>query len=69
MSVSVILMSSAVSTALVDGVVSVLGKVFVLGVAMAGELSEKMTRALVGVDLMDLSLGRFEMTFIERFFE
>ena len=42
---------------------------FVLGVVMAGELSEKMTRALVGVDLMDLSFGMFEMTFIERFFE
>ena len=62
-------MSSAVSTALVDGVVSVLEEVFFSGVVLEGEFSEKVTRAIVDVDLLNFTLGVFEVTFIEQFFE
>ena len=46
---------------LVDDVVSVLEEVFVPGAVLEGELSEKVTGVLVGVDLLDLPLGIFEM--------
>ena len=67
--VSVNRRSSAVSTALVEGVISVLEELFVPGVEFEGELSEKVTRALVGLDLLDLSLGIFEKELIEWFSE
>ena len=40
---------------------------FVPDVVFEGELSEKVTRALVGVDLLDLPLGMFQMELIEPF--
>ena len=55
--------------ALVDGVVSVLEEVFVPGFVLEGELSEKVSRALVGFNLFDLPRGIYEIAFIERFFE
>ena len=67
LSISVILRSSAVSTALVDGVV--LEEVFVSSVVLEVELSEKVTRALVDFDLLDLPCGMVEMALIELFFE
>ena len=66
--VSVNLGSSMIFTALVDFVVSALEEVFVPGVVLEGELSEKFTRALVVVDLLDLPLGVFEITLIEQLF-
>ena len=65
--VSVILESPSVFAALVDGVVSVSQEVFVLDVVLEAELSEKITRASVRVDLLDLPLGTFEMMLIEQF--
>ena len=67
--VSVNRRSSEVSTALVEGFVSVLDELLVPSVAFEGELYEKVTRALVGVDLLEFPLGIFEMELIELFSE
>ena len=53
--VSVKRKSSAASTTLPDGVFSLFEEVFVAGVK--GELSEKVTRAFVGVDLVVFACG------------
>ena len=58
-------MSSAVSTTLVDGVVSVSDDVLVVGVVFEGELSKKMTQAFVGVDFSARVLGISEIEIIE----
>ena len=63
--VSVSLISSAVSTALVDWVVSVFDEVFVAGVVLEGELSQKVTRAFVGVDFAGLVHGIMEIELID----
>ena len=62
-------MFSAVSTAMIDGVVSVSDDVFVAGVILEGELSEKVTRAFVGVDISALVHGILGIKFIEWLFE
>ena len=58
-------MPSAVSTALVHGVVFVFDDVCVAGVVLEGELSEKVTRALVGADFSALVRGILEIDFTE----
>ena len=55
--------------ALIDGVAFVLEELFVPGVVFEGELSEMVTQALIGVALLDLPLGIFEMVLIEWFSE
>ena len=62
--VSESLRSSAVSNALNNGVVSVIEEL-VPGVVFVGELSKKVTRALLGVDFADFPRGIFEVEFIE----
>ena len=42
-----------------------IGRGFVAGVVLEGELSEKVTRAFVGVGLVDLILGILEIAFME----
>ena len=49
------------STALVEGVVSVLEQLLVPGVVFVGQFSEKVTRALVGIDLLNFPLDIFEI--------
>ena len=63
--VSVIHRSSAVSMALVEGIASVLDELFVDGHVLENELSEKVTRAFVGVDLVDLVPGILNIAFME----
>ena len=59
--VSVIFRSLLVFVTLVEGAVSVIGEVFVAGEVLEREMSEKVTRTLVGVDLVALVLGILEM--------
>ena len=63
--VSVKRKSSTASTTLPDGVVSVFEEVFVAGVE--GELSEKVTRAFVGVGLLVFARGILAIELIELF--
>ena len=58
------LRSSAVSCELFEGVVSLLEE-FVAGFAFLGELSEKVTRAAVGVVFADFLRGILEVEFME----
>ena len=67
--VSVNLRSFAISTALVDGFVSVFVDVFVAGVVLKGELTEKLTRAFFGVDFSVLVLGILDIEYVERLFD
>ena len=59
--VSVNLRSPPVSTTLVDSVVSV----FVPGVVFVDKFSEQITRAFVGVNMLDLPPWHFKMALIE----
>ena len=65
--VSVNRRSTVVSMALVEGVVSVLEELFASGVVFEGNLSVKVTRALIGLDLLDFPLVIFEMKLIGSF--
>ena len=57
---------SFVFIALVKGVVSVVEELLLVsGVLFAGELSENLTRAFVGVDFVDLPRGIFEVELTE----
>ena len=62
---SVSFKSSAVSMALVEGVVSVFDEVFVAGVVLEGEWSEKVTRAFVDIDFIVLVFGILEIALVE----
>ena len=59
------LMSSAVSTELVDGVVSVFDDVLVAGIVFEGQLSEKVTLAFVVVNFSARVRGISEIEFVE----
>ena len=61
------LMSSAVLTARLDGVVSLFEGILVAGAEV--ELSENVTRDFVGVDFSALVRGILEIKFIELFFD
>ena len=59
------LISTAVSSALVEGIVSAVDEILVPGVACFRGLSEKVTRAFVGVVFEDFLRGVLEEDFVE----